>query len=53
MTRHTWNMSRTALILAGLMLAALAIRNYPAAAEGARALPAPAVDLPPRRRAQQ
>jgi peptide-methionine (S)-S-oxide reductase len=31
-----------------LMLAALAIRGFPAAAEAARTLPAPAVDIPPR-----
>ena len=35
------------LVLAFLLLAGLAIRSYPAAAEGARALPAPAVDAPP------
>jgi peptide-methionine (S)-S-oxide reductase len=35
------------LVLAVLLLAGLAIRSYPAAAEGARALPPPAVDAPP------
>jgi peptide-methionine (S)-S-oxide reductase len=34
-------------VLAVLILAGLAIRSYPAAAEGARALPPPAVDAPP------
>jgi peptide-methionine (S)-S-oxide reductase len=38
---------RTVLVLAVLMLAGLAIRNYPAAAESARALPSPVVDAPP------
>ena len=47
MKRNVWDMPRVALVLAGLMLAALAMRSYPAAAEGGRALPAPAVDLPP------
>jgi peptide-methionine (S)-S-oxide reductase len=37
----------TVLAMALLLLAGLAINNYPAAAEGARALPLPAVDLPP------
>ena len=35
-------------VVALLMLAALAIRSYPAAAESAHALPAAAVDIPPR-----
>jgi peptide-methionine (S)-S-oxide reductase len=35
------------LVMALLILGALAIRSYPAAAESARALPAPAVDVPP------
>jgi peptide-methionine (S)-S-oxide reductase len=38
---------RTVSVLAVLILAGLAIRSYPAAAEGARALPPPAVDAPP------
>jgi peptide-methionine (S)-S-oxide reductase len=38
---------RTVLVLAVLILGGLAIRSYPAAAEGARALPLPAVDAPP------
>lgn len=37
----------TVLVVALLVLAGLAARNYPAAAEGARALPSPAVDVPP------
>ena len=37
----------TALAIAILVLAVLAIRNNSAAAEGGRALPAPTVDLPP------
>src|ERR1700719_358694 len=47
MQRIFWNASRTVLVLAVLLLAGLAIRSYPAAAEGARALPPPAVDAPP------
>src|SRR6202163_3840750 len=47
MQRILWSASRTMLVLAILLLAGLAIRSYPAAAEGARALPLPAVDLPP------
>ena len=47
MQRILWNASRTVLVLAVLLLAGLAIRSYPAAAEGARALPPPAVDAPP------
>jgi peptide-methionine (S)-S-oxide reductase len=39
--------SPTVLMMAVLVLAAVAIRNYSAAAEGARVLPMPAVDLPP------
>ena len=38
---------RTVGVVAVLILAGLAIRSYPAAAEGARALPPPAVDAPP------
>jgi peptide-methionine (S)-S-oxide reductase len=37
----------TVLAMAFLVLAGVAIRSYPAAAEGAHALPAPAVDAPP------
>jgi peptide-methionine (S)-S-oxide reductase len=47
MQRILWSASRTVLVLAILLLAGLAIRSYPAAAEGARALPPPAVDAPP------
>src|ERR1700681_2572985 len=47
MQRILWSASRTGLVLAVLLLAGLAIRSYPAAAEGARALPPPAVDAPP------
>src|ERR1700681_1180934 len=47
MQRILWSASRTMLVLAILLLAGLAIRSYPAAAEGARALPPPAVDAPP------
>jgi peptide-methionine (S)-S-oxide reductase len=42
------NSYATAFAIALLVLAALAIRNNPAAAAGARTLPAPAVDMPPR-----
>src|SRR5260370_3314591 len=37
----------TVFVMAFLLLAGLAIRGYPTAAEGAHALPAPAVDAPP------
>src|SRR5471032_2736928 len=37
----------TVLVMALAVMAGLAIRNYSLAAEGARALPAPAVDAPP------
>jgi peptide-methionine (S)-S-oxide reductase len=47
MKRILWNAPRTVLVLAALLLAALAIRSYPAAAEGARSLPPPAVDAAP------
>src|ERR1700692_2854830 len=47
MQRILWSASRTVLVLAILLLAGLAIRRYPAAAEGARALPPPPVDAPP------
>jgi peptide-methionine (S)-S-oxide reductase len=42
-----WSTSRIVWTFALLALAALAIRSYPAAAEGPRALPMPAVDAPP------
>jgi peptide-methionine (S)-S-oxide reductase len=41
------NSRRTGLAVAVLVLAGVAIRNYPAAAQTAHTLPAPAVDLPP------
>jgi peptide-methionine (S)-S-oxide reductase len=47
MTRIVRSAFPTALAIAILMLAVLAIRNTSAAAEGGRALPAPMVDLPP------
>jgi peptide-methionine (S)-S-oxide reductase len=47
MPRILWSAPRTVLVLAALLLAGLAIRSFPAAAEGARALPPPAVDAPP------
>ena len=47
MKRILWSAPSAAFVLAFLILAGLAIRSYPAAAEGARALPAPAVDAPP------
>jgi peptide-methionine (S)-S-oxide reductase len=37
----------TGFVMALMVLAALAIRSYPAAADGARALAAPEVDIPP------
>ena len=47
----TQNQIRTALstvfVMALLVLTGLAIKSYPAAAEGAHALPAPAVDASP------
>src|SRR5438477_158923 len=46
MNRILWSAPRAVFVLAFLMVAVLAIRNYPAAAEGAHALPAPAVDAP-------
>jgi peptide-methionine (S)-S-oxide reductase len=42
-----WSTSRIGWAFAILILAGLAIRSYPAAAEGPRALPMPAVDAPP------
>jgi peptide-methionine (S)-S-oxide reductase len=47
MKRILWSAPRTAGVLAVLILAGLAIRSDPAAAEGAKALPPPAVDAPP------
>ena len=41
------NTPSTSLVIALLVLAGLAIRSYPAAAEGGLVLPAPAVDVPP------
>jgi peptide-methionine (S)-S-oxide reductase len=41
------NAPRAGLVVAVLVLAGVAIRSYPAAAEAAHTLPAPAVDLPP------
>jgi peptide-methionine (S)-S-oxide reductase len=41
----------TVVICALLVLAILGMRGYPSAAEGARALPVPAVDVPPREQA--
>jgi peptide methionine sulfoxide reductase len=45
--RILWSAPRTVGALAVLILAGLAIRSNPATAEGAKALPAPAVDAPP------
>jgi len=39
--------SPTVIVIALLVLAALTMKSYPAAAEGAHALPAPAIDAPP------
>jgi peptide-methionine (S)-S-oxide reductase len=47
MNRIFGRISPTAIALALLVLAGLAIKSNSAAAEGARALPLPAVDLPP------
>ncbi len=47
MKRILWSTPRTVFLLAVLVLTGLAVRSYPTAAEGARALPAPAVDAPP------
>ena len=47
MNRIFRSSSPTVLTMAVLVLAGLAIRNHSAAAEGARVLPMPAVDLPP------
>jgi peptide-methionine (S)-S-oxide reductase len=46
MKRIFWGVARAVPVLALLMLAALALRGYPAAAEHAQALPAPALDPP-------
>jgi peptide-methionine (S)-S-oxide reductase len=46
-TRIFSSAPRTAVVMALLLLAGFAIRNYPAAAEGAHALPTPAIDAPP------
>jgi peptide-methionine (S)-S-oxide reductase len=47
MKRILRSASRTVFVMALLVLAGLAIRSYPAGAEGAHALPAPAVDAQP------
>jgi peptide-methionine (S)-S-oxide reductase len=47
MNRILRSVSQTMLVMALLVLAALAIRSNSAAADGARVLPSPAVDLPP------
>jgi hypothetical protein len=47
MKRSHSSATHTVLILTFLKLAGLATRGYPAAAEGAHALPLPAVDVPP------
>ncbi len=47
MMLNTRNMSVTIIVGAVVLAAGLAVRNSPAFAEGARALPAPIVDLPP------
>ena len=47
MNRILRSAPHAALVVALLLLAGLAIRNYPAAAESARALPMPAIDAPP------
>jgi peptide-methionine (S)-S-oxide reductase len=47
MKRMLWRAPHAVLVLTLLTLAGWAIRSYPAAAEGARALPAPAVDASP------
>jgi peptide-methionine (S)-S-oxide reductase len=46
-TRIFSSAPRTAVVMALLVLAGFAIRSYPAAAEGAHALPTPAIDAPP------
>ena len=47
MNRIVRSSSATVSMIAVLVLAGVAIRNHSAAAEGARVLPMPAVDLPP------
>jgi peptide-methionine (S)-S-oxide reductase len=47
MNRIFRSVSPVSLVIASLLLAVVAIRSNPVSAEGARALPAPAVDLPP------
>ncbi len=47
MQRAPGSVPRTVFVLASLVLAGFAVRSYPAAAGGAHALPAPAVDAPP------
>jgi peptide-methionine (S)-S-oxide reductase len=47
MNRIFRSLSPTVPVMAVLVLASLAFRNYSAAADGARILPMPAVDLPP------
>ncbi len=47
MKRISLSARYTVFVMALLVLAGLAIRSYPAAAEGAHALPTPAVDGPP------
>ena len=47
MNRIVRSSSPTVVTMGVLVLAGVAIRNYSAAAEGARVLPMPAVDLPP------
>jgi peptide-methionine (S)-S-oxide reductase len=47
MKRFLLTVPPTVFVMAFLLLAGWAIRGYPAAAEGAHALPAPAVDAPP------
>lgn len=47
MKRNFRSVPSTLVAMAALVLAGLAVRNYPASAEGARALPPPVVDAPP------
>ena len=47
MKQILWSTPRAVFFLAILVLTGLAVRSYPTAAEGARALPPPAVDAPP------
>jgi peptide-methionine (S)-S-oxide reductase len=48
MKRIIWTAPRTVFVTAFVVLAGLAIRSYPTVAEGAQALPTPAVDVAPR-----